>query len=136
MYGWTTQILDQISSVGRFGENCHSDDLELSCTFTHIIIEITIFFKVDSSYFHQLGPLGRVGLVVAKSVSYLFVPFPCNFFQASHWPSDHMICLRPLIGQHSLLSVLISASVERFSVSRMLVFFFFIYSPIYTFYDQ
>ena len=51
--------------------------------------------------FHQLGPLGRVGLVVDTSVCLcvcLFVPFPCNFFRglslvlrshdqipASHW---------------------------------------------------
>ena len=33
--------------------------------------------------FHQLGPLGRVGLVVAESVCLsicLSVPFQCNFF--------------------------------------------------------
>ena len=51
--------------------------------------------------FHQLGPLGRVGLVVDMSVCVcvcLFVPFPCDFFRrlslvlrshdqipASHW---------------------------------------------------
>ena len=29
--------------------------------------------------FHQLGPLGRVGLLVAKSLC-VFVPVPCNFF--------------------------------------------------------
>ena len=43
--------------------------------------------------FHQLGPLGRVGLVVTKSVCkfyYVFVPFPWDFFEASHWPSGHM----------------------------------------------
>ena len=68
-----------------------------------------ILMITDRSYvsglvcFHQLGPLGRVGLVVAMSVCLsvcLFdVPFPCNFFQglslafrthdqipASHWP--------------------------------------------------
>ena len=27
------------------------------------------------------------------------VPFHAIFFEASHWPSDHMISLRPLIGQ-------------------------------------
>ena len=36
------------------------------------------------SDFHQLGPLGRVGLVVAKSVC-LFVPFPCDFFAWLEW---------------------------------------------------
>ena len=58
-------------------------------------------------HFHQLGPLGRVGLVVTESVCLcvclclclcLFFPFPCNFFRglslvlrshdqipASHW---------------------------------------------------
>ena len=45
-------------------------------------------FKV-SFYFHHLGPLGPVGLVVAKSVCVLlvcvFVPFPCFFFGWSDW---------------------------------------------------
>ena len=31
-------------------------------------------------HIRQLGPLGRVGLVVAKSVC-VFVPFPCDFFR-------------------------------------------------------
>ena len=36
--------------------------------------------------FHQLGPLGRVGLVVAMSVCcILSVPFPCIFFEWSDW---------------------------------------------------
>ena len=41
------------------------------------------FFKI---YFHQLGPLGRVSLVVAKSVCVLFAccfcvcPLPMRFF--------------------------------------------------------
>ena len=51
--------------------------------------------------FHQLGPLGRVGLVVAKSVCVLFVclsPSHAIFFEASHLPSGHMIISRPLIG--------------------------------------
>ena len=55
-------------------------------------------------HFHQLGPgpLGRVGLVVAMSVCVSVclwnVPFQCDFFRASHWPSGHMIRSRPLIG--------------------------------------
>ena len=39
--------------------------------------------KQAEIHFHQLGPLGRVVLVVAKSVCLsvcLFVPFPCDFF--------------------------------------------------------
>ena len=28
----------------------------------------------------------------------IYVPFTCNFFEASHWPSGHMIRSRPLIG--------------------------------------
>ena len=27
----------------------------------------------------------------------VYVPFPCNFFEAFHWPSDHMISSRLLI---------------------------------------
>ena len=33
---------------------------------------------------HKLGPLGRVGLVVAMCVC-LSVPFSCNFFAWSDW---------------------------------------------------
>ena len=29
-----------------------------------------------------------------------FLPSHAIFFEASHWPCDHMISLRPLIGQH------------------------------------
>ena len=46
--------------------------------------------------FHQLGPLGRVGLVVAMCVLVLsFCPLLCDFLEASHWPSGHMISSRP-----------------------------------------
>ena len=46
----------------------------------------TIWVYTFLDYFHQLGPLGRVGLVVDMSmccvlcVVCLSVPFPCNFF--------------------------------------------------------
>ena len=54
-------------------------------------------------FFHQLGLV--LGLVVAMSVCCcrLLVVSPSNaiFFEASHWPCDHMISLRPLIGQPS-----------------------------------
>ena len=62
--------------------------------------------------FHQLGPLGRVGLVVTESVCVcvcvsvcLFVPSHAIFFEASHWPSDHMTRSRPLIGQASFPTI-------------------------------
>ena len=52
-------------------------------------------------HFHQLGLLGRVGLVVTESVC-VFVcvcvclsPSHAIFFKASHWPSGHMIRSRP-----------------------------------------
>ena len=51
--------------------------------------------------FHQIGPLGKFCLVVAMS-EYIKVGvslFHVNFFKASHWPSDHMISLSPIIGQ-------------------------------------
>ena len=35
-------------------------------------------------------------------VIYVYVPFPCNLFQASHWPSDHMIRSQLLIGLSKL----------------------------------
>ena len=57
--------------------------------------------------FSKNRPQGWFFLVVPMSVyvcMYLFlcsyVP-PCNFFEASHWPSDTMISSRPLIGQPS-----------------------------------
>ena len=49
-------------------------------------------------YFHQLGPLGRVGLVVAMSVRPFIHSSVFNFFVTSHWPSDHIISSRPLPG--------------------------------------
>ena len=55
-----------------------------------------------SCNFHQLGRLGRVGLVVAMSVCCRCLsPSHAIFFEASHWPCDHMISSRPLIGQPS-----------------------------------
>ena len=51
------------------------------------MIQIALGYSFQSDplniYFHQLGPLARVGLVVAKSVFVLFVclsPFPFVFF--------------------------------------------------------
>ena len=35
----------------------------------------------------------------------LFVPFHAIFFEASHWPSDHMTRSRPLIGQPSFPTI-------------------------------
>ena len=61
--------------------------------------------KVCSEYnFHQIGPLGRFGLVVHVHVR-LF------FFKASHWPSNPMIRFRTLIGL-SELSILDENSEE------------------------
>ena len=52
-------------------------------------------------YFSKNRPLGRFFLVVAKSVPELCVclsPPHAIFFEASNWPSDHMIRSRPQIG--------------------------------------
>ena len=58
--------------------------------------------------FHQICPLGRSGLVVAMSVNeYIYLsPSYVIYFEASHWPSDHMISLRPLISQPFFPTVL------------------------------
>ena len=52
--------------------------------------------------------LGRFFHRVAMSV-YVFICFPSPFhvifFEASHWPSGHMIRSRPLIGRPPLLIV-------------------------------
>ena len=42
----------------------------------------------------------------SRDVRPFSVPFSCNFFEASHWPSDHMITSRPLIGQPSFTTKL------------------------------
>ena len=51
--------------------------------------------KIKPPYFHWLVPLGRVSLVVAMSVTLNVecMLFPPNaiYFEASHWPWDHMI---------------------------------------------
>ena len=81
--------------------------------------------------FHLLGPLGQVGLVVDMSVclSVCLSPSHAIFFEASYWPSGHMISSRPLIGHSpslpnlALAAVLLSASVERVGVSRMRDFY-------------
>ena len=55
-----------------------------------------------SLIFTDSPPLCQVSLVVTMSVRpgrCLSVPSKCSFFfEASHWPSDHMISSRPLIG--------------------------------------
>ena len=61
-------------------------------------------FCCHSKLFSKNRPSGQFFLVVAMSVYIsiyisvcLSVPFPCYFFKASRWPSDHMISSRPLI---------------------------------------
>ena len=52
--------------------------------------------------FHWIGPLGQFSHRVAMSGCLwfcLFAPSDAVFFEASHWPWDHMISSRPLIGQ-------------------------------------
>ena len=65
--------------------------------------------------FHQLCPMGRFGLVVTESVclSVCLSPFHAIFFEASRWSSDKSRNL------FKLVLVLLSAAVERVSVSRM-----------------
>ena len=50
--------------------------------------------------FTNSAPLGRVGLKVAMSICLsvcVFAPTGAVFFEAFHWPSDHMTRSRPLI---------------------------------------
>ena len=52
--------------------------------------------------FTNWAPLGRVGHRAAMSVCLsvcVFAPSCAVCFEASHWPSDHMIRFRPLIGR-------------------------------------
>ena len=79
------------------------------------MILFSFFFSGGSNIFTNSAPLGRVGHRVAMSVCVSVVLCVCGsapsgavFFEASHWPSDHMTVL-----------VLLSASVKRVGVSRM-----------------
>ena len=54
------------------------------------------------SFCTNSAPLGHVCLSVCLDVC-LFAPLCSFFFEASHWPSGHMIISRPLIGPPSLL---------------------------------
>ena len=60
---------------------------------------ICLTYKIVSIHFSPNWPTGR-----CPSLSILS-PSHAIFFEASHWPSDHMISLRPLIGQPSFPTV-------------------------------
>ena len=59
------------------------------------LTEVLQFFcYLSQMYFHWLGPLGRVSHRVAMSVCLLVclsAQSDAVFFEASHWPWDHMI---------------------------------------------
>ena len=66
----------------------------------------------DSLKFSLNRPLDCFGLVVAMSVRMyvsggpgILSPSHAIFFKASHWPSDHMIRFRPLIGLSNLCPI-------------------------------
>ena len=87
----------------------------------------------------QLGPVGRVGLEVAKSVWWsvvvvicVFVPFPWDFFrgcslalwshdhfEASYWSTLPQLKIKKSRNLFKFVLFLLSASVERVGVSCM-----------------
>ena len=70
---------------------------KFSSQFFHPVF--TPFFCTFSTLFTKsaLGPLWSSSRNV-RIIIYLSVPSQRFFFQASYWPSDHMISSRPLIG--------------------------------------
>ena len=60
----------------------------------------------------EFSPNRPTGLIWSRSrdvrpyVCCILSPSDAIFFEASHWPSDHMISLRPLIGQPSFTTKL------------------------------
>ena len=60
-------------------------------SIAHNLLYLVFLFSLNR-------PLGRFGLVVAMSVR-ISSPPHAIVFEASHWPSDHMISSRPLIGK-------------------------------------
>ena len=90
---------------------------------SHVAYHVScVICNVSHFFLHQLGPLGRVGLVVAMSVSVPPVPFYV-IFEASHWPSGHMVSSRPLIGQPSFTTKLSNPPL-------FFLFFFFVQKPL------
>ena len=61
-----------------------------------ILASLQSNWKTD---FFKESALGRFFHRVAMSVFLCICPFSCNFFEASHWPSGHMIRSWPLIGR-------------------------------------
>ena len=92
---WTTYFVFICSS------HWHSafDDL---CLIHNRQCKIHNLFKI---IFTEMAPLGRFSHRVAMSVCLsgcLFAPSDAVFLEASHWPWDHMIISRPLMGPPSL----------------------------------
>ena len=65
-------------------------------------VQSTIYIKM---IFTKLAHLAHSVWWLQCLFIYVYVPFPCNIFEAPHWPSDHMISLWPLIGPTSFPTV-------------------------------
>ena len=77
--------------------------------------QIFIIFSIENivlRYFHRIGLLGHFSQIVAMSVCLCVCLFVCLspphavFFKPYHWPSDHMISLRPPILQPFFRTIL------------------------------
>ena len=76
--------------------------------FTLLMI---IFFTESAHWANSVIELGCL-----SGVSMYLVPSPCDFSEASHWPSYHMISSRPLIGQplHSYIPKFLHSCIPTF----------------------
>ena len=98
-----------------------------SCSGKFVLAQVNLW--CEHTHFHQLCPLGRVGLVVAMSVS-ACCPLPMQFFpkpwEAKKNNSSNLSKKKFQDKSRNLFKfvlVILCASVERVGVSRMRDFF-------------
>ena len=76
-------------------------DINPNCSFFFIVLQKTADFHIFIESAHWADS------IIESRCPYvcLSVPFHAIFFEASHWPSDHMTRSRPLIGQPSFPTI-------------------------------
>ena len=69
--------------------------------FYAFIFNLLYYFISHFLFFTELAQWAPMSVRVGVCVGTCLSPSHVIFFEASHWPSDHMISSRPLIGQPS-----------------------------------
>ena len=75
---------------------------QINNSFQNLLPSITNRMSTTCIDFHRIGPWAASVQQLRCPCIYLSVPFPCLFLKASHWPPDHMIRSRSLIGQKKI----------------------------------